>query len=60
MLLGSNTNTKQLAAYDVGSRVSVVGIATHYGLEGPGSNPGGAQDFPHPSMSALGPIQPAI
>jgi len=26
---------------------SSVGIATDYGLEGPGSNPGGGRDFPH-------------
>ena len=34
-----------------------VGIATNYGLDGPGSNPGGEEIFP-PSRSALGPNQP--
>jgi len=36
--------------------VSSVGIATDYGLYGPGSNPGGDKVF-HPSRSALGPTQ---
>ena len=39
---------------------SSVGIATRYGLDGPGSNPGGGRDFPHQSRQALGPIQPSI
>ena len=34
-----------------------VGIATDYGLDGPGSNPGGDEIF-HPSRPALGPTQP--
>ena len=36
---------------------SSVGIATGYGLDGPGSNPGGKRDFPHLSRPALGPTQ---
>jgi len=36
---------------------SSVGIATDYGLEGPGSNPGGDEFF-RPSRPALGPTQP--
>ena len=36
---------------------SSVGIATDYGLDGPGSNPGGDEIF-RPSRSALGPTQP--
>ena len=36
---------------------SSVGIATDYGLEGPGSNPGGDEIF-HPSRPVLGPTQP--
>jgi len=39
-----------------------VGIATNYGLEGPGSNPGGGRDFPsvqtgpgaHPASRKMG------
>ena len=38
---------------------SSVGIATHYGLEGPGSNPGGDEIF-RPSRLALGPTQPPV
>ena len=38
---------------------SSVGIATYYGLEGPGSNPGGDEIF-HPSRPALGPTQPPV
>ena len=36
---------------------SSVGIATGYGLDGPGSNPGGDELF-FPSRPALGPTQP--
>jgi len=36
---------------------SAVGIATGYGLGGPGSNPGGDQIF-RPSRPVLGPTQP--
>jgi len=35
---------------------SSVGIATDYGLDGPGSNPGGDEIF-RPSRPALGPTQ---
>jgi len=38
---------------------SSVGIATNYGLDGPGSNPGGDEIFP-PSRPALGPTQPPV
>jgi len=38
---------------------SSVGIATDYGLEGPGSNPGEDQIF-HPFIPALGPTQPPV
>jgi len=38
---------------------SSVGIATDYGLEGPGSNTGGDEIF-RPSRQALGPTQPPV
>ena len=38
---------------------SSVGIATEYGLDGPGSNPGGDKIF-RPSRPALGPTQPPV
>jgi hypothetical protein len=41
-------------------RGSSVGIASRYGLDGPGSNPGGGgRDLPHLSRPTLGPNQPA-
>ena len=39
--------------------VSSVGIATDYGLGGPGSNPGGDEIF-HPFRPAQGPTQPPV
>ena len=36
-----------------------MGIAINYGLEGPGSNPGG-DDISHTYRPALGPTQPPI
>jgi hypothetical protein len=42
-------------------RVSAVGIATRYGLDGPGiESRWGGGDFPHRSRPALGPTQPPI
>jgi len=38
---------------------SSVGIGTDYGLDGPGSNPGGDDIF-RPSRPALGPTQPPV
>ena len=38
---------------------SSVGIATDYGLDDPGSNPGEDEIF-RPSRSALGPTQPPV
>ena len=38
---------------------SSVGIATEYGLEGLGSNPGGDETY-HPFRPALGPTQPTV
>jgi len=40
--------------------LSWAGIATGYGLDGPGSNPGGGRDFPHLSTPALGSTQPPV
>ena len=37
-----------------------VGIATHYGVEGPDIESRWRRDFPHPSIPALGPTQPPI
>ena len=39
-------------------RDSSVGIATHYGLDGPGIESRWGRDCPLPSVSAFGPIQP--
>jgi hypothetical protein len=38
---------------------SSVGIATEYGLDDPGSNPGG-DEILRPSRPALGPTQPPV
>ena len=39
---------------------SVVGIATGYGLDGPGIDSRWGQDFPHLSRPVLGPTQPPV
>jgi hypothetical protein len=39
---------------------SSVGIATSYGLGGPGIESRWRRDIPHPSRTALGPSQPPI
>ena len=42
-------------------RDSVVGIATRYGLEGPGiESRWGGEISPHPSRPALGPTHPPV
>ena len=48
--------TEFISSYGPGSSV---GIATGYGLDGPGSNPGGDEIF-RPSRPALGPTQPPV
>ena len=39
---------------------SSVGIATRYGLDGPGIESRGERDFPHASRLTLGPTQPPL
>jgi hypothetical protein len=39
---------------------NVVGIATGYGLDGPGIESRWERDFPHLSRPALGPTQPPV
>jgi hypothetical protein len=41
-------------------RDSSVGIATRYGLEGPGIESQWRRDFPQPSRPSLGPTQPPV
>ena len=45
---------------DVGWPGSVVGIATGYGLDGPGIESRWGRDFPHLSRPVLGPTQPPV
>jgi len=45
--------------YTVSGPGSSVGIVTDYGLDGPGSNPGGDEIF-RPSRPALRPTQPPV
>ena len=51
---------KKLIIIIIMGRDSSVGIATHYGLDGPGIESRWGRDFPHPSRPALGPAQPPI
>jgi hypothetical protein len=41
-------------------RDSSVGIATRYGVDGPGIESRWGRGFPHPSRPALGPTQPPM
>ena len=49
-----------LVLLDPVGRDSSVGIATRYGLDGPGVESRWGRDFPHPSRPALGPTQPPV
>jgi len=48
------------AVQESGGFRSVVGIATGYGLEGPGIESRWGRDFPHLSRPALEPTQPPV
>ena len=54
-----NQEEKCVSLIFVSGPSSSVGIATDYGLEGPGSNSGGDEIF-CPSRPALGPTQPLV
>jgi hypothetical protein len=52
---------EKLFIYDMNMGLdSSVGIATRYGLDGPGIESRWGRDFPHPSRPALGLTQPPI
>ena len=53
-------NINNYVPYYTVDRDISVGIATRYGLDGPGSNSCGGRDFPYPSRPALGPTQPPV
>jgi hypothetical protein len=57
--LRTRSNSAKYSEENVG-RNSSVGIATRYGLDGPGIEFRWGRDFPQPSRSALGPTQPPI
>ena len=52
--------TNALVIFGTLGRDSSVGIATCYGLDGPGIGTRLGQDFPHPQRPALEPNQPSI
>jgi len=49
-----------VSAYQETGQNSAVGIATRYGLDGPGIGSRWRQDIPHPSRPAPGPIKTPI
>jgi hypothetical protein len=51
---------KQSALHIVDGRDSSVGIATRYGLDGPGIESRRGRNFPHPTRPSLGHTQPPI
>jgi hypothetical protein len=50
----------RVGLYLTGCRGSSVGIATRYGLDGPGIESRWGRDFPYPFRPALGPTQPTL
>jgi hypothetical protein len=54
-----HTNVK-FVTFLLTGRDSSVGIATRYGLDGPGIESWQERDFPHLSRPALGPTQPPL
>ena len=59
-LLDAETQVKKKKARIKSTWDSPVGIATRYGLDGPGIESRWGRDFPHPSRPALGPTQPPV
>jgi len=49
-----------MAHLNLSGQDSVVGIATGYGLDGPGIESRWGRDYPHPSRPALRPTQPPV
>jgi hypothetical protein len=61
LVLHYTEKRKKLIIFITGvGRDSVVGIATRYGLDGPGIESRWGRDFSQPSRPALGPTQPPI
>jgi len=56
----SNAGLKNKCSYTFAGPGSVVGIATGYGLDGPGIDSRWRRDFPYLSRPALGPTQPLV
>ena len=50
----------KISTLPLAGRDSAVGIATHYGLDGPGIESRWRRDFPHPPRAPLGTTEPPI
>ena len=57
--VGNLSSTVSVHFHCIRGPGSLVGIATDYGVDGSGSNPGGDETF-RPSRPALGPTQPPV